>query len=159
MPRIGNKKALSERAQKSDKRQSQAYELRLLGQDVRQIRQACGYDSDAAVVAALAREQKRQSAVTALQLDDERRLDLARADVLLAAVMPNAKKGDATAQRAALDLLKYRADLLGLSAPIKGKVELTGEGGGPVALAAIVVPGVASVDAWRQAAKAHIDSK
>ena len=146
------------RAVSADRRQAQAHELRLYGHTLRQIAERVGFANEGQALAAIAREARRQEAVTALQLDDERRLDLARADLLLTGIMDRAVKGDADAQKRALDLLRYRADLLGLCAPVKAniKTELTGPGGGPVQLAAVVVPGVASIEQWRASAAAHL---
>lgn len=153
-------KAIAKRQEQTlrDRRQVQAFELRLCGNNLRQIKEKCGFDTEAQALVALKREQRRQELVTALHADEERRLDLARADLLLTGVMASAVAGNFDAQKRALEILKYRADLLGLCAPVKSALtaEITGPGGGPVQLQAIVVPGVASIDAWRQAAAAHL---
>lgn len=152
--------ALARRARAADvdKRQCQAFELRLCGHTLREIKERCGFETETQALAALAKEAKRQEAVTALHIDEDRRLDLARAELLLTGVMAAAVKGHMDAQRRALDLLRYRADVLGLCAPVKAqiKAEVTGPGGGPLQLQVIVVPGVASIEQWRAAAGAHL---
>ena len=128
-------------------RQRQALALRIQGMTLQQIADAVGYKSRQAAHVALTaaiRKSMRPPEVT-----HERYVDLERLDVALFHVLRELVGGelnpftgletvpDTDAVPKLVQLLRRRADMLGLDAPVKQ--ELTGRDGGPIELAVLTL--------------------
>lgn len=132
MSRQHSAKADAKRADTQELR-DRALELRKRGANYRQIAKALGVSVGRThtlvqeAIAAIPKENAQ--AVLAIELE--------KLDLLEASLMPLATKGDYLAAGAIIKVMDRRARYLGLNAPEKR--ELTGEGGGPIAFAPVIM--------------------
>jgi hypothetical protein len=110
-------------------RHREALELRALGKTLEQIADKLGYASASGASKAIDSALQRTLQEPA---DTVRSLELRRLDIMLEATMPAAMRGIPQAVDRVLKIMERRAKLLGLDAP--QKQEITGAGGGPVAI-------------------------
>jgi hypothetical protein len=126
---MGTTKA--KKAEVADRR-AQAITLRIAGMDWQSIADRLGYNSRGAacqdVTRALEANLKEQSQA----VDVLRDVETLRLDRLQAAAWPAAVRGDLKSIETVLKVIDRRVKLLGLDMPVR--TELTGAGGGPLAL-------------------------
>jgi hypothetical protein len=94
-----------------------AYNMKLHGKSLDEIKEACGYVDDNSVYQALTQRFEREAQMTPSK-DRQRLLDLenARIELLLSAVMPSAAFGDPLAVRNATALIALQAKINQLEA-------------------------------------------
>lgn len=102
-------------------RQRQAVELRKAGVGFQVIADKLGYKDHSGAYRAVKAALKKTLQEPA---DEVRRLELERIDAMLLGVWPRAKSGDDKAIESVLRLMKRRAALLGLDAPVKRDITL-----------------------------------
>jgi hypothetical protein len=103
-------------------RARQALELRKAGVDYRTIAERLGYAHASGAYDAVKRALK---ALTKVPAEELRELECARLDAMLMGVWNAAKAGDDKAIQSVLRIMRRRADLLGLDAPLKREETVT----------------------------------
>lgn len=104
-------------------KQLQALELRKAGVSYQKIAETLGYAHASGAHQAVESALKRTLQDPA---DEVRKLEIERLDAMLMALWPNVKNGQYKANEVAIRLMERRAKLLGLDAPTKQQVELSG---------------------------------
>ena len=128
---MGNRAKRDTRAAETQEKRHQALELRKRGLSYRQVAQALSCSVSVA-------HEYVESAIAAIPreaAEDVRRLELERVDRMIAGAWPGASSGDPKSIFAVVKLMERRAKYLGLDAP--SKVELAGDGGGPIETKAV----------------------
>ena len=127
-------------------RQAEALEYRKLGYTYAQIAESLGMGCPQTAWNAV---ESALKATLQEAADEVRKLELERLDAMFVAAYGNAIKGDLMAQSAVLNIMKRRAALQGLDAPVKtdNKTELSSADG------VLVVGPVMSPEEWCAVAK------